>query len=162
MPDLSKIIQFPKSFLKMLTKKARDMHVNIIVSTNMNPDGDVFEPLSSRYGNLKEEKYGSRKPNLKASGLMFSQLQPEKPKKTGSTSTMTYAIKGNAVRSSGKSSGLIMNYHQEGAGHNKKRDIAGKTVLHKSTQIDLAVLIVNQIDRNIEKTLAPYKWEVKI
>jgi len=162
MPDLEKIIQFPKSFLKMLTRKARDLHVNIIIRTSTNPDGEKFPSLSHKYKLFKADKYNSTKPNLMASGLMFSQLQPEKPKKSGPKNTMTYAIKGSAVHSSGQSSGQIMNMHQEGKGKYKKRDITGKQVLHKTTQIELARLIVNQIDRNIEKTLAPYKWEVKL
>ena len=162
MPDLLKIIQFSKPFLKMLTRKARDMHVNIIVRTSTNPDGNKFLPLSKKYKKFKADKYNSTKANLKASGLMFSHFQPEAPKKTGSTTYMTYAIKGNAAHERDKLSGEIMNYHQEGAGHNKKRDIAGQTVLHKETQEELARLIVNQIDKNIEKTLAPYVVELKI
>ncbi len=162
LPSLEKIIQFSKPFLKNLTKVARDSHVNIIIRTSTNPDGKKFPKLTRKYKKFKANKYNSTKANLYASGSMLKELKPQLPKKTRGLSTLNYAIKGNSVRKDGKSHGQIMHYHQEGEGHNKVRDITGERVLHKETQRELASRIVNQINKNIETTLAPYYVEWKI
>ncbi len=162
MPSLEKIIQFRKPFLRNLTKVARDNHVRIIMRTSTNPDGKRFPKLTKKYKKFKAQKYNSTKPNLRASGLMLSQLEAQEPRKSSGLSTLNYAIKGNATHEKGKSSGQIMNYHQEGAGHNKVRDIAGERVLHKHTQKELAKRIVNQINKNIEETLAPYEVTLRV
>ena len=43
-PKLEKIMQFKRSFLTMLTRTARDMHVKAIIRTSTNPDKKKKKP----------------------------------------------------------------------------------------------------------------------
>ena len=155
------MIDFPVRVLKSITKKIRDSHVSIIRSTSRGPSGAKFKKLSPRYAKLKLKKYNNSDPNLTASGLLLDQLEVKPPTK----SKMTYGIKSGAVHPRNKgtiSSGLLMNYHQEGTPTMPARDIAGEKVLHNATR-DIAIEgLVNQVAKNIEKALKPYKVDLEI
>ena len=164
-------MQFKKSFLNMLTRTARDTHVKIITRKSINPDKKKFKPLSKRYKKEKAFKYNSTKPNLMASGLMFSQFQPQKPQKIGSGVSakgsgsvtniiLTYGIKSGASHPRNKGSiptGELMNIHQNGTKDMPVRDIAGDKVLHDETRDKVVDLLVNQINNNIRDALHPNK-----
>ena len=171
MPRLEKILQFRTSFLKMLTKTARDMHVRLIVRKSTNPDGKKFKKLTREYKIEKAQKYNSTKPNLRASGLLFDQFQPHKPEKIGSAGKsgtnilLSYGIKGGARHPRRKGSipsFTLMEYHQDGTKNMPARDIAGEKVLHNATRDKVVELLVNQIDRNIEDALAPFKADLTL
>lgn len=170
-PKLEKIMQFKNSFLNMVTKTARDLHVNQIIRTSRNPDKRKFARLSSKYKKQKAMQFNSTKPNLMASGQMFAELKPQKPQKVGSgikatgggsvTNIMlTYGIKSGAMHSRNKGTiptGELMNLHQNGTKNMPARDIAGEKVLHDITINKVVDMLVNQIDRNIRDSLSPGK-----
>ena len=162
-PKIEKILQFRQSFLKMLTKVARDTHVKLIVGTARGPKGVRFRKLSGRYAKEKLDKYGLDSPNLSASGLMFDQFKPKKPKNIGGTFgniKLSYGISGGAVHPRNKgsvSTSQLMTYHQEGTDTMPARDIAGEKVLHNETRDKVVRLLVNQINRNIRDALHPGK-----
>lgn len=175
MPRLEKILQFRTSFLKMLTKTARDMHVRLIVRKSTNPDGKKFKKLTREYKIEKAQKYNSTKPNLRASGLLFDQFQPHKPEKIGSAGVggpgsvtnilLSYGIKGGARHPRRKGSipsFTLMEYHQDGTKNMPARDIAGEKVLHNATRDKVVSLLVNQINLNIEGALAPFKADLTL
>lgn len=175
-PRLEKIMQFKTSFLNMLTRTARDLHVKQIVTRSVNPDKKKFAPLSKKYKREKAQKYNSTKPNLMASGQMFNELQPQKPQKIGSgvkakgigsvtNIILTYGIKSSLTHKRNKGTiktGELMNLHQNGTENMPKRDITGDRVLHDVTLNKVVDLLVNQINKNIRDALHPKKTNVNI
>lgn len=168
MPSLEKIMQFNMSFLKMLTKTARDIHVQYIFKRARSPDGKKFTKLSRKYMVEKADLYNSTKANLTASGLMFDQFKPKKPEKIGGGGTgsgrsniiLTYGIRSSAVHPRNKgsiSTGELMIMHQNGTNIMPARDIAGEKVLPDIARDKVVDLLVNQIDRNIRGALRPNK-----
>ena len=153
----------------MLTKLARDMHVKTIIRTSTNPDKKKFKPLSTKYKRNKAQLYNSTKPNLRATGQMFNELQAQKPQKVGSGPNakglgsvtniiLTYGIKSGASHPRNKGSiptGQLMNLHQNGTSNMPSRDIAGEKVLHDVTRDKVVNLLVNQINKNIRDALNP-------
>tara|TARA_Y100000310_G_C20498810_1_gene722885 strand:+ start:483 stop:989 length:507 start_codon:yes stop_codon:yes gene_type:complete len=165
-PKLEEIIKFSSSFLLSVTKEARDTHLGIIEEKYTNPDGRRFKELVDKdYIKLKKREYGHTKPNLKASGLLFSQIQAKPPRKSRSKTVLKYGIRSGAVHPRNKgsiSSATLMGYHQDGAGLNKKRDIAGEKVLHNDTIDEIAPMFVNQIRKNIERALRPGRTDLTL
>jgi len=164
MPSLEKIMQFRTSFLKMLTKTARDLHVGYIFKTARSPDGKKFKKLTRKYMVEKADKYNSTKANLTASGLMFSQFKPRKPEKIGgsgfnrSNIILTYGIKSGDIHPRNKGvieTGKLMNLHQNGTEDMPARDIAGEKTLPDVARDKVISLLVNQINKNIEDALRP-------
>tara|TARA_R110002020_G_scaffold177887_3_gene370658 strand:+ start:518 stop:1039 length:522 start_codon:yes stop_codon:yes gene_type:complete len=165
-PRLEKIMQFRTSFLKMITKTARNIHVQYIFKTARSPDGKKFKKLTRKYAVEKADKYNSTKANLSASGLMFEQLQPQKPQKIGgggsgrSNIILTYGIKSSAMHPRNKGTiptGELMNLHQNGTSNMPARDIAGEKTLPDIARDTIVKLLVNQIDKNIKDALHPGK-----
>ena len=159
-------MQFKTSFLTMLTKTARDMHVNYIFRTARSPDGAKFKKLSKKYMRNKASKYNSTKANLVASGHLLNELKPQKPQKIGGGSDgrtniiLTYGIKSGSTHKRNKGTiktGELMNLHQNGTRTMPARDIAGESVLPKATRDKVVELLVNQLNINIEGALRPNK-----
>ena len=155
-PKLEKIMQFRNSFLKAVTKVARDLHVGYISSTAKNPDGKKFTKLSRRYGVEKQNKYGNSQANLTASGLMFSQFKPKKPEKIGgggsgrSNIILTYGTGSSDMHPRNKG-------HQNGTTNMPARDIAGEKTLPDVARDKVIEMLVNQINKNIRDALRPGK-----
>ena len=165
-PKLEKIMQFRNSFLKAVTKVARDLHVGYISSTAKNPDGKKFTKLSRRYGVEKQNKYGNSQANLTASGLMFSQFKPKKPEKIGgggsgrSNIILTYGTGSSDMHPRNKGqipTGELMILHQNGTSIMPARDIAGEKTLPDVARDKVIEMLVNQINKNIRDALRPGK-----
>ena len=164
-PKFEKIIDFPMKFLKVLTKKTRDNHVSIIEGSHRSTSGASFKKLSKDYAILKKVKYGHDKPNLKASGLLLEHLEPNKPEKSSRRVRISYGIRSGKQhpRNSGSlPSAKLMTYHQEGTETMPARDISGEKALHNDTRDKVVDDLVNQVAKNIEKALKPYKADLTI
>ena len=165
-PKLEKIMQFRNSFLKAVTKVARDLHVQYIFKTARSPDGRKFTKLSRKYAVEKASKYNSTKANLTASGLMFSQFRPKKPEKIGgggsgrSNIILTYGTGSSDMHPRNKgqiSTGELMILHQNGTSIMPARDIAGEKTLPDVARDKVIEMLVNQINKNIRDALRPGK-----
>lgn len=165
-PKLEKIIKFRTSFLKAVTKVARDLHVQYISSTAKSPDNKKFTKLSRKYAVEKQKKYNSSQANLTASGLMFSQFKPKKPEKIGgggsgrSNIILTYGTGSSDMHPRNKgniSTGELMIMHQNGTKNMPARDIAGEKTLPDVARDKVVDMLVNQINKNIEDAMRPRK-----
>ncbi len=180
-PKLEEIMDFKTSFLKKVTKKARNMHLDIIKATFRSPDGRLFPKLSKKYARQKQKKHGNTKPNLFATGLMFKQIIPFKPKRARKSSdvTLSYGIKPSSKhpRNNGKSISTVdlINFHQSATPPNKLRNITSEgsfsfsgdeinqnKVIHNLTRDMVVKDLVNQISKNIVKALKPHKITINL
>lgn len=177
LPDLTKIMKFSTGFLESITMKARISHLDIIRNKWTSPDGRKFPKLSTKYANQKQKKYGNKNPNLYASGLMFSQIIPKKPKRSGHSSNikLSYGVKDGAKhpRNSGDQidTAELLTFHAEATPPNKFRPITGKAgssgfsaskAIHNDTQDIIIKDLVNQITKNIEGALRPYSSKIDL
>ena len=185
-PKLEEIMDFKTSFLKKVTKKARNMHLDIIKATFRSPDGRLFPKLSKKYARQKQKKHGNTKHNLFATGLMFKQIIPFKPKRARKSSdvTLSYGIKPSSKhpRNNGKSISTVdlISFHQNATPPNKLRnitsegatfggsltfsgqDISNQKVIHNQTRDMIVEGLVNQISKNIVKALKPHKITINL
>ena len=180
-PKLEEIMDFKTSFLKKVTKKARNMHLDIIKATFRSPDGRLFPKLSKKYARQKQKKHGNTKPNLFATGLMFKQIIPFKPKRARKSSdvTLSYGIKPSSKhpRNNGKSISTVdlISFHQNATPPNKLRNITSEgsfsfsgdeinqnKVIHNLTSDMVVKDLVNQISKNIVKALKPHKITINL
>jgi len=172
LPKLEEIIRFSNGFLNSVTMKARLKHLDIIKHKMRSPDGRRFEKLTPKYAAEKQKKYGNKDPNLFASGLMFKQIIPKKPKRArwNSDVQLSYGVKDGARHPRNKgdqiSTADLLTFHAEAVPPNKFRPISGRVgtqkVIHNETRDIVVKDLVNQINKNIERALRPYSTKIDL
>jgi hypothetical protein len=181
LPKLEQIMDFKTSFLKKVTKKARDMHLDIIKTSWRSPDGRKFPKLTKKYAKEKQKKYGNKNPNLFASGLLFKQIVPFTPKRSNKSSdvNLSYGIKSSSKHPRKKGDSIssieLMGFHQSATPPNKLRNITAEgsfsfsgdeinqnKVIHNLTRDMIVKGLVNQISKNIVKALKPHKVTIDL
>tara|TARA_R100000808_G_C2099995_1_gene117395 strand:+ start:344 stop:889 length:546 start_codon:yes stop_codon:yes gene_type:complete len=177
LPKLEEIMRFSTGFLYSLTIKARVMHLDIIKHKMRSPDGRRFPKLTPKYAKEKKRKYGNSDPNLFASGLMFKQIMPKKPKRArwNSDVQLSYGVKDGAMHPRNKGDQIrtadLLTFHAEAVPPNKFRPITGKAgstgfsqqkAIHNETRDMLIKDLVNQINKNIGRALRPYRTKIDL
>lgn len=177
LPKLEEIIKFSTGFLTSLTIKARVMHLDIIKHKMRSPDGRKFPKLTTKYAKQKQKKHGNSNPNLFATGLMFKQIEPKKPKRSrwDKDVTLSYGVKDGAMHPRNKgdqiSTADLLTFHAEAVPPNKFRPITGKAgstgfsqqkAIHNETRDMLVKDLVNQLSKNIERALRPYSTKIDL
>lgn len=172
LPKLEEIIKFSTGFLNSLTMKARVKHLDIIKNEMRSPDGRKFEKLTPKYAKQKQKQYGNKNPNLHASGLMFKQIVPKKPKRArwDKDVTLSYGVKDGDMHPRNKGDKIrtadLLTFHAEAIPPNKFRPISGRVgtqkVIHNDTRDMLIKDLVNQLSKNIERALRPYSTKIDL
>ena len=171
-PKLEQIMKFSTSFLNSITMKARVKHLDIIKTKMRSPDGRKFPNLTTEYANEKQRKHGNKDPNLFATGLMFKQILPKKPKRQrwNSDVTLSYGVKDSDMHPRNKGDKIrtadLLTFHAEAVRPNKFRQITGRVgtqkVIHNETRDMILKDLVNQLSKNIKRALRPYSTNIDL